>query len=94
MEMMLDFDELTRLSAAEALAHPYLKTYADIDDEPIASIPFDISFEDETRDMNAWKSKLLNFSNVICRCKGPPTYVEISFMMTSTTFLDNTHLPL
>jgi len=51
---MLDLDPDTRISAEEALAHPYLKAYADPSDEPISE-PYDQSFEDKELDIPTWK---------------------------------------
>ena len=51
---MLDLDPDTRISAEEALAHSYLKAYADPSDEPISE-PYDQSFEDKELDIPTWK---------------------------------------
>ncbi|WAR01782.1 MK38B-like protein [Mya arenaria] len=44
LERMLDLDGDTRITAEEALAHPYMSKYADPSDEPTAP-KFDDSFE-------------------------------------------------
>ena len=56
LERMLDLDPDTRISAEDALAHPYLKAYADPTDEP-GSEPYDQSFEDKELDIPTWKRK-------------------------------------
>ena len=53
---MLDLDPDTRITAEGALAHGYLKQYADPSDEP-ASDPYDQSFEEKDMDIEQWKSK-------------------------------------
>ncbi|KAI0230482.1 Mitogen-activated protein kinase 14A [Lamellibrachia satsuma] len=57
LERMLDLDPDTRISAEDALAHPYLKAYADPTDEP-GSEPYDQSFEDKELDIPTWKRKV------------------------------------
>ena len=47
-----------RLTAEQALQHPYLADYSDPSDEP-TSEPFDDSFEDANFSVIEWKSKLL-----------------------------------
>lgn len=51
---MLDLDADTRITATEALAHPYLSQYADPTDEPTAE-PYDQSFEDMELTIPEWK---------------------------------------
>lgn len=41
LEKMLDLDTDKRLTAEQALAHPYLATYADPDDEVIPGLALD-----------------------------------------------------
>jgi len=53
---MLDLDPDHRITAEQALAHAYLKQYADPSDEPV-SAPYDQSFEEQDMDIDAWKSK-------------------------------------
>lgn len=45
LEKMLVFDVTERVSAKEALAHPYLAQYHDPSDEPEVDHPFDWSFD-------------------------------------------------
>lgn len=54
---MLDLDADTRITATEALAHPYLSQYADPTDEPTAE-PYDQSFEDMELTIPEWKVKV------------------------------------
>lgn len=56
LEKMLDLDHTKRITAEQALEHPYLAAYHDSDDEPVHSHPFDFSFEsvdsiDQMREM-------------------------------------------
>ncbi|KAG8464362.1 hypothetical protein KFE25_003425 [Diacronema lutheri] len=44
LEKMLVFDPSKRVSAAEALAHPYMEALHNVNDEPVAE-PFDFDFE-------------------------------------------------
>ncbi|RKO94901.1 Pkinase-domain-containing protein, partial [Caulochytrium protostelioides] len=45
LEKLLQFDPAARIPVEEALAHPYLEAYHDVDDEPSHPRPFDFSFE-------------------------------------------------
>uniref|UniRef100_A0A8C4R0F9 Mitogen-activated protein kinase 4 n=1 Tax=Eptatretus burgeri TaxID=7764 RepID=A0A8C4R0F9_EPTBU len=49
LEKILTFNPMDRLTAEEALAHPYMRLYAFPQDEPVASRPFHI--EDEVDDL-------------------------------------------
>ena len=51
---MLELDSEIRLTAAAALAHPYLAQFADPSDEP-DSEPYDQSFEDMELPTEKWK---------------------------------------
>jgi len=68
LEKMLVFDPRTRISAAEALSHPYLAPYHDPTDEPEADEPFDWSFNDADLPVDTWKvmmySEILDFHNI------------------------------
>ncbi|KAJ2358621.1 MAPK protein hog1 [Coemansia erecta] len=68
LEKMLVFDPRKRITAAEALAHPYLETYHDEADEPVAETVFDWSFNDADLPVEEWKvmmyNEILDFLNV------------------------------
>ncbi|KAJ2230421.1 MAPK protein hog1 [Coemansia sp. RSA 1722] len=68
LEKMLVFDHRKRITAAEALAHPYLETYHDEADEPVAESKFDWSFNDADLPVEEWKvmmyNEILDFLNV------------------------------
>lgn len=51
---MLVLDTDKRITAAEALAHPYFGQYHDPDDEPEAE-PYDQSFESRELQIDEWK---------------------------------------
>ena len=55
---MLELDADKRITAEQALAHPYLVQYADPTDEPI-SLPYDQTFEDYDLPVEQWKGKHL-----------------------------------
>lgn len=54
LELMLELDAEKRITAEQALAHPYLAQYADPTDEPVSS-PYDQSFEDMDLPVDKWK---------------------------------------
>lgn len=56
LEKMLVLDTDKRITASEALAHPYFSQYHDPDDEPEAE-PYDQSFESRELEIEEWKSK-------------------------------------
>ena len=45
LEKLLNFDPAARITVEEALAHPYLKSYHEEDDEPVHEKVFDFAFE-------------------------------------------------
>ncbi|KAJ3121884.1 Mitogen-activated protein kinase [Nowakowskiella sp. JEL0407] len=45
LERLLYFDPAKRITVDEALSHPYLEAYHDIEDEPVCDQLFDFSFE-------------------------------------------------
>eukprot|EP00898_Chlorokybus_atmophyticus_P001567 jgi/Chlat1/2410/Chrsp17S00181 len=47
IEKMLVFDPSKRVTVEDALAHPYLATLHDVNDEPAAIAPFEFDFENE-----------------------------------------------
>lgn len=63
LEKMLVLDTDKRITATEALAHPYFAQYHDPDDEPVAD-PYDQSFESRELDIEEWKS--LTHEEVLC----------------------------
>uniref|UniRef100_A0A4W5N310 mitogen-activated protein kinase n=1 Tax=Hucho hucho TaxID=62062 RepID=A0A4W5N310_9TELE len=54
LEKMLVLDTDKRITASEALAHPYFSQYHDPDDEPEAE-PYDQSFESRELEIEEWK---------------------------------------
>uniref|UniRef100_A0A9J7YK16 mitogen-activated protein kinase n=1 Tax=Cyprinus carpio carpio TaxID=630221 RepID=A0A9J7YK16_CYPCA len=56
LEKMLVLDTDKRITASQALAHPYFAQYHDPDDEPEAE-PYDQSFESRELDIEEWKRK-------------------------------------
>lgn len=54
LALMLEIDSDKRITAEQALAHPYLTAYADPNDEPVSS-PFDQSIEDKDYSVEKWK---------------------------------------
>lgn len=55
LERMLVFAPKQRITAPEALAHPYLAPYHDPSDEPVAEEKFDWSFNDADLPVDTWK---------------------------------------
>ena len=53
---MLELDAEKRITAEEALAHPYLQQYADPNDEPV-SLPYDQSYEGKEYPVPQWKGR-------------------------------------
>uniref|UniRef100_A0A8C2ARV9 mitogen-activated protein kinase n=1 Tax=Cyprinus carpio TaxID=7962 RepID=A0A8C2ARV9_CYPCA len=62
LEKMLVLDTDKRITASQALAHPYFAQYHDPDDEPEAD-PYDQSFESRDLDIEEWKR--LTYEEVI-----------------------------
>lgn len=54
--LMLEIDSDKRITAEQALAHPYLASYADPNDEP-TSAPFDESEETMNYPVEKWRGK-------------------------------------
>ncbi|KAJ3268165.1 Mitogen-activated protein kinase 14 [Terramyces sp. JEL0728] len=68
LESLLQFDPAKRITIEQALEHPYLSSYHDIDDEPAHDTPFDFSFEtceslSEMRDILA--NEIVIFANLV-----------------------------
>uniref|UniRef100_A0A8C2GF55 mitogen-activated protein kinase n=1 Tax=Cyprinus carpio TaxID=7962 RepID=A0A8C2GF55_CYPCA len=74
LEKMLVLDTDKRITAAEALAHPYFAQYHDPDDEPEAE-PFDQSFESRELDIEEWKRE----SRIFVSCLGNISNSSLSF---------------
>jgi p38 MAP kinase len=55
LEKMLVFNPKSRITAGQALAHPYLSPYHDASDEPVADEKFDWSFNDADLPVDTWK---------------------------------------
>ncbi|KAI9262786.1 mitogen-activated protein kinase HOG1 [Sporodiniella umbellata] len=68
LEKMLTFDPSKRITAEEALSHPYLSPYHDPTDEPVSPEKFDWSFNEADLPIDTWKvmmySEILDFHNV------------------------------
>lgn len=68
LERMLKFDPHKRITAVDALSHPYLSPYHDPTDEPLAAEKFDWSFNDVDLPVDNWKvmmyNEILDFHNV------------------------------
>lgn len=56
LETLLQFDPELRLSAADALASPYLAPYHDPSDEPEATEVFEESFQEADLSADLWKT--------------------------------------
>lgn len=57
LEKMLVLDTDKRITAAQALTHPYFSQYHDPDDEPVCK-PLDQSFESRELEIEEWKRML------------------------------------
>lgn len=66
--LLLDGDQ--RVTAAEALAHPYFESLHDTEDEPQPQ-KYDESFDDVDRTLDEWKSELCQVSPQVVRHTGP-----------------------
>ncbi|CAB1426633.1 unnamed protein product [Pleuronectes platessa] len=69
LEKMLVLDTDKRITASEALAHPYFAQYHDPDDEPEAE-PYDQSFESRELEIEEWKK--LTYEEVVSF--SPPSF--------------------
>jgi serine/threonine protein kinase len=57
LKQMLELDPDVRVTAEQALAHPYLVDYHDAADEPICELPYDQAFEELDIPIEEWKSE-------------------------------------
>ncbi|KAF1811416.1 mitogen-activated protein kinase Hog1 [Eremomyces bilateralis CBS 781.70] len=78
LEKMLVFNPQSRISAAEALQHDYLRDdYHDASDEPVAEEKFDWSFNNADLPVDTWKimmySEILDYHNVDAGAEGGGT---------------------
>uniref|UniRef100_A0A0K8TPY2 mitogen-activated protein kinase n=1 Tax=Tabanus bromius TaxID=304241 RepID=A0A0K8TPY2_TABBR len=73
LEKMLELDSEKRITAEQALAHPYLEKYADPNDEPTSAL-YDQSFEDMDLTVDKWKE--LVFKEVINFVPQPNLYCQ------------------
>uniref|UniRef100_A0A8C3MP48 mitogen-activated protein kinase n=1 Tax=Geospiza parvula TaxID=87175 RepID=A0A8C3MP48_GEOPR len=64
LDKMLQLDVEKRLTATEALAHPYFDQFRDIEEETEAQHSYDDSLEHEKLSIEEWKSKKLIFFEV------------------------------
>jgi len=62
LSRLLDYDPRTRITAAEALAHPFLESLHDPNDEPEGAplSPFDFEFEKFNLDLPVLRDLLLD----------------------------------
>ncbi|KAK6465615.1 kinase-like domain-containing protein [Scheffersomyces coipomensis] len=69
LEKMLIFDPKKRISAVQALTHPYMEPYHDPTDEPICESKFDWSFNDADLPVDTWRvmmySEILDFHQFV-----------------------------
>lgn len=72
LKNLLSMDPARRYTAETALQHPYLETYADPDDEPIAS-PYDDSFEKLELDGEGWRK--LVWDEILTFVPDPSLYI-------------------
>lgn len=86
LEKLLVFDPSLRLTAEEALAHPYLQQFSCEEDEPIVLEPFHIEYEvDDLSPKSARKliSNEMSKSVDPCGIRNPPARKDINRAATS-----------
>jgi len=61
LKKTLAFDPAKRITAEQALEHPYFEKYHDVEDEPTcpSKFEFDFEFEHKSLDMDDWKDLML-----------------------------------
>lgn len=62
---MLVWDPSQRISAAEALSHPYTSLYHDPEDEPVARAPFDWTLVTAEYSVDTWKYMMFVSSDLL-----------------------------
>jgi len=55
---MLQLDPYKRITATDALSHPYLVNFYDSDDEPVASQEIDMSYDEVKLSPEEWKKRM------------------------------------
>ena len=70
IEKLLTFDPAKRFTVEEALQHPYLEAYHDVEDEPVHSSAFDFAFEavDSIDEMKSKRKRHLFNTNCLTFC--------------------------
>ena len=63
---MLQFDPRKRISVQDTLEHPYLATYHDAANEPVAKTIFKADFESIEMDKQKLRRKYLLHSSAVC----------------------------
>uniref|UniRef100_UPI0040386734 mitogen-activated protein kinase 12 isoform X2 n=1 Tax=Callospermophilus lateralis TaxID=76772 RepID=UPI0040386734 len=76
LEKMLVLDAEQRVTAAEALAHPYFESLHDTEDEPKAQ-KYDDSFDDVDRTLDEWKRQVRKRTGDQRAAWGGVTYKEV-----------------
>lgn len=64
LDKLLQFNPARRISASEALKHPFLKNHYDLNEHEPGVPSFDFSFEDDKLSLQQLSSKDLNFSSL------------------------------
>ncbi|EKV06074.1 hypothetical protein PDIG_78520 [Penicillium digitatum PHI26] len=59
LEKMLEMNPQKRITAADALTHPYVSTYSDPNDEPECEKQLNLSWLDSDMTTDGWKSKMV-----------------------------------
>lgn len=72
LEKMLELDVDKRLTASQALAHPFFEPFRDPEEETEAQQPFDDSLEHEKLTVDEWKRKCCTASFLSCQALGDP----------------------